>query len=206
LGVLAGLGAGWVLFHQEPRPAPRAAASGPAAESYGVDITDDPTLGPTVAPIPIIEFSDFECPFCTRFATQTAPVLRRQYGESIRWVFVNLPLRSIHPRAYEAALAGECAHEQGEFWGWYDAMFSGRFDTSDEGLASAASAIGLDSDRFEQCLSDAQYATEVASDLKEAERFYILGTPTFFINGQRLEGALPAERFAAVIDSILMGS
>jgi protein-disulfide isomerase len=210
LGLLAGLGAGWALFHEDTAPLPSmdgpASVESPAVESHGIDVTNDPTLGSGEAPITIVEFSDFDCPFCTRFATLTAPALRRQYGDSIRWIFVNLPLQSLHPRAYEAALGGECAHEQGRFWEWYDAMFSGRFDTSDEGLSAAAGAIGLEADRFEQCVAKADYAREVAADLREAQKFYILGTPTFFINGQRLEGALPPEHFAAVIDSILSGT
>lgn len=207
IGLLAGLGLGWVLFRDAVAPgSARSAVEGARIESHGVDVTNDPVLGPEDAPVTIVEFSDFECPFCQRFATRTAPVLRAQYGDQVRWIFVNLPLRSIHPRAYEAALGGECAHEQGRFWPWYDTMFSGQFDTSDEGLKGAASAIGLDPKRFAECLANADYATEVAADLREAEKFYILGTPTFFINGQRIEGAQPAEAFAAVIDSILSQS
>lgn len=211
LGLLVGLGAGWLLFRTEPGSAPATAAAGGAAteggvEAYGVDVTNDPVMGIDGAPVTIVEFSDFDCPFCTRFATQTAPRLRQQYGQDIRWVFVNLPLQAIHPRAYEAALAGECAHEQDRFWAWYDAMFSGRFDSSEEGLQAAAREIGLDMDRFDPCVSDADHASEVAADLNEAQKYYILGTPTFFINGYRLEGAQPAEAFAAVIDSILQGS
>jgi protein-disulfide isomerase len=212
IGVLVGLGAGWLLFHEEAGSGAGAAAQaeplgdGSAAESHGVDVTNDPVLGSADAPVTIVEFSDFDCPFCTRFATQTAPLLRRHYGDRVRWVFVNLPLRSLHPRAYDAALAGECAHAQEGFWAWYDAMFSGQFDSSERGLTAAARSIGLDADRFEQCLERADYASEVAADLREAEKFYIFGTPTFFINGQRLEGAQPPEAFAAVIDSILSGS
>jgi protein-disulfide isomerase len=206
LGLLAGLGAGWVLFHEEPQPAAAVAGASGGADSYGVDVTNDPTMGPPDAPITIVEFSDFDCPFCTRFASQTAPALRRHYGDRIRWVFVNLPLQAIHPRAYEAALAGECAHEEGRFWEWYDAMFSGRFDSSGDGLRAAALDIGLDGDAFAQCLEDADHASEVAADLREAQKFYILGTPTFYINGLRLEGAQPPEAFAAVIDSLLAGS
>ncbi|MFN2421164.1 MAG: DsbA family protein [Gemmatimonadota bacterium] len=209
IGVLVGLGAGWILFHEEAGAGAAAQAEplgdGSAAESHGVDVTNDPVLGSEGAPVTIVEFSDFDCPFCTRFATQTAPLLRRHYGDRVRWVFVNLPLRSLHPRAYDAALAGECAHAQEGFWAWYDAMFSGQFDSSERGLTAAARSIGLDADRFEQCLERADYASEVAADLREAEKFYIFGTPTFFINGQRLEGAQPPEAFATVIDSILSG-
>lgn len=206
IGLLGGLGAGYLLFRSEPVPVPSASATGGGAESFGVDVTNDPVLGRDDAPITIVEFSDFDCPFCTRFATQTAPRLRAQYGQDIRWVFVNLPLQGLHPRAYEAALAGECAHDQDRFWAWYDAMFSGRFDSSNEGLAAAAREIGVNMGRWEQCVAQADHAGEVAADLREAEKFYILGTPTFFVNGHRLEGAQPAEAFAAVIDSILQGS
>jgi len=205
IGLLAGLGAGYLLFRSDPVPH-AGEVTGGGAESFGVDVTNDPVLGPDDAPITIVEFSDFDCPFCTRFATQTAPRLRAQYGQDIRWVFVNLPLQGLHPRAYEAALAGECAHDQDRFWAWYDAMFSGRFDSSNQGLAAAAREIGLNMGRWEECVAQADHAGEVAADLREAEKFYILGTPTFFVNGHRLEGAQPAEAFAAVIDSILRGS
>ncbi len=152
---------------------------------HGVDVGSDPVLGPETAPITIVEFSDFECPFCEKFARETAPALRRQYGDKIRWIFVNNPLQSIHPKAYDLALAGECAHEQGLFWEWYER------------------AIEVDEERFAACYRNADHAAEVATDLKEAQKFYILGTPTFFVNGQRLEGALPAEVFAEIIDELL---
>lgn len=210
LGTALGLGIGWVAWGGPGRvdgEAPAGAGANPGTTIVaGVDVTNDPVLGPADAPVTIVEFSDFECPFCTRFARQTAPLLRRQYGERIRWIFVNLPLRAIHPRAYGAALAGECATEQDKFWSFYDTMFGGGFDLSDGGLAAAAEAIGLDTERFGQCYENADYAAEVAADEQEARKFYILGTPTFFINGHRLEGAQPPEVFAAVIDSLLAGS
>ncbi|CAN5145797.1 hypothetical protein BH18GEM1_BH18GEM1_03960 [soil metagenome] len=211
VGVLLGLAVGWVVWRgvrDSPAGADSDAAAplpGAAAGTVfeGVDISNDPVLGPEDAPVTIVEFSDFECPFCSRFARQTAPRLRSQYGDDIRWIFVNNPLQSIHPRAYDLALAGECAHEQEKFWEWYDAAFSDRYGTSDGGIAMAAQSIGLDEARFESCYREADHAAEVAADLAEAQKFYILGTPTFFLNGQRIEGALPAETFATTIDSIL---
>ena len=170
---------------------------------HGVDVSNDPVLGPPNAPITIVEFSDFECPFCSRFAQSTAPALRRQYGDRIRWIFVNYPLRSIHPNAYEAALAGECAADQGRFWPFYDALFSGRHPLSGDGYVAAAGEIGLDEERFETCYRNADPAHEVLLDIQEGEKFYILGTPTFYVNGKRMEGAQRPEAFAAVIDSIL---
>lgn len=207
IGLLAGLGVGWIFWRSGPGTGGGSAADLPGAETgtmiEGVNVAHDPVLGPGDAPVTVVEFSDFECPFCTRFVQETAPLLRRQYGERIRWIFVNNPLQSIHPRAYDLALAGECAHEQDRFWAYYEAMFSDRYGTSDSGIAAAARDIGVDTERFDACYRNADYAQEVADDLKEAQKFYILGTPTFFINGQRLEGAQPAEAFAAVIDSIL---
>ncbi len=210
LGILIGLGIGWLAWRGAPGSDPAVAAgtlptSASSTLVHGVDVSADPVLGPETAPITIVEFSDFECPFCKKFAHETAPVLRRQYGDKIRWIFVNNPLQSIHPKAFDLALASECAHEQGFFWEWYDAMFSGQFGTNDEAVEAAGRAIGVDEERFNACYLNADHAAEVAADLKEAQKFYILGTPTFFVNGQRLEGALPAEIFAQVIDEILGG-
>ena len=203
-GALAGLAAGWLAF----RPGDGSAGDRPAPATgidvvEGVDVSHDPVLGPVGAPITIVEFSDFECPFCSRFARETAPALRRQYGDRIRWIFVNYPLQSIHPNAFEAALAAECATEQDRFWPYYDALFSGRHELSRTGYEAAAEQVGLDRERFEACYDNADHAEEVALDIKEGEKFYILGTPTFYVNGKRMEGAQRAEAFAAVIDSIL---
>ena len=207
LGALAGLAVGWIAWREGGRTAAGPTDGGAVVGTEvvdGVDGSHDPVLGSADAPITIVEFSDFECPFCSRFAQETAPALRRQYGERIRWIFVNYPLRSIHPNAYEAALAGECATEQERFWPFYDAMFSGRHRLSATGYKEAAEAAGLDVDRFQTCYQNADYADEVALDIKEGEKFYILGTPTFYVNGKRMEGAQRPEAFAAVIDSILV--
>jgi protein-disulfide isomerase len=201
---LAGLAVGWFAFREsEGAPESRRTVTSGIEIVEGVDVSHDPVLGPADAPITIVEFSDFECPFCTRFARETAPALRRQYGDRIRWIFVNYPLQSIHPHAYEAALAGECAAEQERFWPYYDALFSGRYELSRSGYAAAAEQAGLEEGRFDACYKNADPAEEVALDIKEGEKFYILGTPTFYVNGKRMEGAQRAEAFAAVIDSIL---
>jgi protein-disulfide isomerase len=203
-GVLAGLAVGWLAFRQsEGAAGSRPPVAAGIAIVEGVDVSHDPVLGPAGAPVTIVEFSDFECPFCSRFARETAPALRRQYGDQIRWIFVNYPLQSIHPNAYEAALAAECATEQERFWPYYDALFSGRFELSSSGYAAAAKEVDLDPERFDACYRNADHAEEVALDIKEGGKFYILGTPTFYVNGRRMEGAQRPEAFAAVIDSIL---
>lgn len=209
VGLLAGLAVGWLAWRgadggpgSDPGPM-NAVEPGERVTVEGVDVTRDPALGPEDAPVTIVEFSDFECPFCARFANNTAPVLRRQYGDRIRWIFVNNPLQSIHPRAYDAGLAGECAAEQGKFWEFYDAVFTGRHGLSNSDLMAIGREVGVDMERYRTCFENAEYAEEMAEDIKEGQKFYILGTPTFFINGHRLEGAQPPEAFAAVIDSIL---
>lgn len=206
-GLVVGLGVGWIAWKgvssDEGGTTSAASSDGETAYVDGISVANDPVLGPEDAPITIVEFSDFECPFCARFAKNTAPRLRAQYGDRIRWIFVNYPLESIHPRAHDAALAGECVHERGNFWMYYDAVFSGRHDLSRSGLADAAESVGLDRERFESCLADADHAAEVAADIQEGRKFYILGTPAFFVNGVRMEGAQPPEAFASVIDSIL---
>lgn len=211
VGLVVGLGVGWIAWEgvssNEEATATAASSAGSeaseAAYVHGVSVANDPVLGPEDAPITIVEFSDFECPFCARFARNTAPRLRAQYGDRIRWIFVNYPLESIHPRAHDAALAAECVHERGDFWRYYDALFSGRHDLSRSELADAAESVGLDREWFESCLADAEHASEVAADIQEGRKFYILGTPMFFVNGVRMEGAQPPEAFASVIDSIL---
>ncbi|HJU87114.1 MAG TPA: DsbA family protein [Gemmatimonadota bacterium] len=203
-GALAGLAVGWLAFREsEGAPGSRPPVASGIDIVEGVDVSRDPVLGPADAPVTIVEFSDFECPFCSRFASETAPALRRQYGDRIRWIFVNYPLQSIHPNAYEAALAAECATEQDRFWPYYDALFSGRHELSGSGYAAAANEVGIDEERFDACYRNADHAEEVALDIKEGEKFYILGTPTFYVNGRRMEGAQRPEAFAAVIDSIL---
>ena len=207
VGALVGIAIGWIAWRGSDSGA-GSSVSGAAPTTGveladGVDVSHDPVLGSADAPVTIVEFSDFECPFCSRFATQTAPALRRQYGDRIRWIFVNYPLRSIHPNAYEAALAGECAAEQGRFWPFYDEIFSGRHPLSGSGYSDAAGAIELDEERFETCYRNGDHAEEVALDIKEGEKFYILGTPTFYVNGKRMEGAQRPEAFALVIDSLL---
>jgi len=211
-GLLVGLAVGWIAWRgasaRDTGPVVTIGSDGDAPNEYveGVSVANDPVQGPDGAPITIVEFSDFECPFCARFARNTAPRLRAQYGDRIRWIFINYPLESIHPRAYDAALAGECVHTRGDFWKFYEAMFEGEHDLSRSSMADVAESIGIDREAFETCLEDAEHAPEVAADIREGRKFYILGTPMFFVNGVRLEGAQPAEVFASVIDSILAGS
>lgn len=162
---------------------------------------DTPSFGPADAPVTIIEFSDYECPFCARVQDSITP-LRAQYGDNVRWVFKNLPL-SFHPNAKPAAYAALAAHKQGKFWDFHKALWSQQANLNDATYVAIAKQLGLDLDRFNKDrASDAIKAT-VDTDLKQAEDVGARGTPHFLINGEAVSGALPAAEFRRVIDAHL---
>jgi protein-disulfide isomerase len=172
----------------------------------GVSADDDPYIGDEDAPILIVEFSDFQCPYCTRFHSQTLAPLLEQYGDQIRFVYRDFPLTSIHPDAFKAAEAAECADEQGKFWELHDAMFQNQPITG-VGLAAittmADALDGLDVDALNECIESGKYAEEVQKDMTDASSYGVTGTPTFFINGVRLVGAQPLTAFQVIIDQEL---
>lgn len=168
---------------------------------YDVPINeDDPVLGAEDAPITIVEFGDFQCPFCTRHAQETEPRLRADYGDQIRFVYKDFPLSSIHADAFSAALSGQCAQEQGKFWEFYDLLFSGRLGLGREAYDSYAQELGLDITAFDQCLDEERYADQVQADYDLGVQLGVSSTPTFFINGVAVVGAQPYSLFAQIID------
>ena len=154
--------------------------------------------GPEDAPISIIEFSDFQCPFCRQVQPALAE-LQTRYGDKIRWAFKDLPLNSIHPQAQGAAEAARCAAEQGKFWEFRAAMFDAPSITP-ELFQSTADGLGVNSEDFKACLASGRHREAVLADSAEAEGLGISGTPAFVINGVLLSGAQPLENFVAVID------
>jgi protein-disulfide isomerase len=172
----------------------------------GVSADDDPSIGDEDAPILIVEFSDFQCPYCTRFHQQTLQPLLEQYGDKIRFVYRDYPLTGIHPDALKAAEAAECADEQGKFWDLHDAMFENQTVTG-VGVAAIAGMAenieGLDVDALNECIESGKYAEEVQKDMTDASSYGVTGTPTFFINGVRLVGAQPLTAFTVIIDQEL---
>ncbi len=163
-----------------------------------VDLSDAPILGPLDAPVTIVEFSDFQCPYCRRVQPTLAKV-KEKYGDKIRWSFKDLPLVSIHPAARKAAEAARCAGDQGKFWEYRAAMFE-ETDISDSLHTRTAEALELDGEKFQGCLDSDQYRDAVQADLTEAEGLGLTGTPAFLINGVLLSGAQPFEAFEEVID------
>jgi len=162
---------------------------------------DGPAKGPADAPITIVEFSDFQCPFCSR-VTPTLEQVTENYGDKVRLVFRQFPL-GMHPNAPKAAEASLCAQEQGKFWEMHDAMFGDQNALGVPQLKATAAKLGLDGEQFDQCLDSGKYEDAVAADMKAGAEAGVTGTPAMFINGQMVSGAVPYDQLSAVIDAEL---
>ena len=157
----------------------------------------DPVKGPTDAPIEIIEFSDFQCPFCER-ATETLAQLIERYGNQIRFVYKDYPLPS-HEHAFKAAEAGNCANDQGRFWELHDTMFASQSALDVASLKAYAAELGMDAAAFSACLDSGKYAGEVQRDLAVGQSYGVSSTPTIFVNGRVVMGAVPIDVFDQII-------
>lgn len=165
-----------------------------------VAIDGHPSRGNDAAPIVLVEFSDFQCPFCQR-ANPTVEAVRKKYGDKIRFVYRHFPLPN-HPDARPAAEASVCAEAQGKFWEYHDRLFADpRLSAPD--LKASAAALGLDQAKFNSCVDAHQSAAKVEKDIEEGGQLGVTGTPAFFINGRALEGAQPLEAFSRIIDEEL---
>jgi protein-disulfide isomerase len=168
-----------------------------------VDVTadDDPFLGPQDAMVTIIEFSDFQCPYCQR-VQPTLKRLLQDYQGKIKLVFRDFPLRNIHPQAQKAAEAAQCAAEQQQFWPYHDRLFASASLQIQE-LKQYAQELGLQMEQFTACLDSNKYAQEVERDLQDGLNAGVNSTPSFFINGQPVSGAAAYEQFKDLIDTAL---
>src|SRR5262245_2127509 len=167
-----------------------------------VPITGAPSKGPEYAPVTIVKFEDFQCPFCKQFQPTIMELLSR-YNGKIRLVHKDLPLDSIHPQARQAAEAARCADEQGKFWSYHDILYANYPKMSEENLKNLAREVGLDVNVFDLCLRSGKYKAAVQRDLIDGTKLGVTGTPTFFINGREISGNQPLEIFAAIIDEEL---
>ena len=185
--------------------APTPSAPSPQPEEFAdVSVDDDPFIGDENAKIIVIEFSDFQCPFCKRAAETSVKDLRTQYVDTgkIKFVFVDYPL-GFHPEAQKAAEASECAHEQGKFWEYHDKIFENQQSLSVANEKQWAKDLGLDSAKFDNCLDSGKYAEEVKKDAADGAKAGVSGTPTFFINGRKIVGAVPFQQLQTVIEQEL---
>lgn len=198
LAAVAGFLTAYVLFqpkreHVPPPPVPKA-------------LLDEPAQGAEDAPVTIIEFADFRCGFCLRHFLQTLPALKEEYIQTgkVRYIFRNFPILGVQSRW--AALAAECAHEQGRFWEYHDKLFM----LAQQGqefvrsrLKSVAAELGLDSAQFDSCLDSAKYLDEVREDFALGQSEGVTGTPAFLINDELVIGAQSIEVFRQKINALL---
>ncbi len=172
-------------------------------EAPRVDVAaEGPSLGPADAPVTIIEFSDFQCPYCRR-ARSVVRELSATYPDSVRIVYRHLPLDRLHPRARAAAEASACADEQGQFWEYHDLVFDNGQRLADDDLLQYARSLELDEERFAACVESHRYADKVQRDSDAARAVGISGTPAFVVNGIILNGVQPMSRFAELIEAEL---
>ena len=172
-------------------------------EPFRLDVGtgDGPVRGSADAPVTIVEFSDFQCPYCVR-ARPALKRVRDVYGDDVRFAFRHFPL-AFHQQAQKAGEAASCAGDQDRFWEMHDRLWANSSKLRPADLKEHASALGLDTEVFTQCLDSGRYASLVEEDAREGARLGVSGTPAFFINGRPLVGAQPFEVFARVIDDEL---
>ncbi|PTL82618.1 thioredoxin domain-containing protein [Vitiosangium sp. GDMCC 1.1324] len=160
-----------------------------------------PAKGPEGAPVTIVEFSDFQCPFCSR-AIGTVEEVLKAYPNQVRLVFRQFPLE-FHKQAPKAAEAALCANDQGKFWEMHDTLFANQKELEVPKLKEYAKKVGVDSAKFDKCLDSGEKAATVQADMADGQKVGVNGTPAFFINGILLSGAQPFDEFKSVIDSEL---
>jgi len=195
-----------------PNAAAVAALTQPPSEP--ISLEGAAFLGSATAKLTLIEFSDFQCPFCARYVRDTYAQVQHDYVDTgkVRYAFRNFPLERIHPLAFKAAEAGECARQQGKFWEMHDRLFANQAALQPADLARAARDLGLNGAAFDRCF-DGTTSTKVRQDLNDGARAGMTGTPTFYIGVvqkdgrvkalKKLIGAQPYAAFKTAIDSLL---
>lgn len=164
---------------------------------------DVPSFGPKDAKVTIVEFSDFQCPYCSR-AAEVAEKVREKYGDEVRFVFRQYPL-PMHPQARDAAKASLAANEQGKFWEYHDKLFENQKSLDPESLQKYAKELGLDEDKFQKALDSEEHAEQVETDMKLGQEVNVSGTPTMFLNGERVPNPTDFKMVSEMIDKKLKG-
>lgn len=173
------------------------------APRHNIDVAaTDPAIGSKTAPITLIEFADFQCPFCGRVAP-TVKRIREKYGDQVRVVWKDFPLTQIHPQAFKASEAAHCAGDQGKYWEYHDRLFANQQSLMPDDLKKHAADLGLDSGKFAACLDTSKYGERVRDGVAAGTRLGVNSTPMFYVNGRVLSGAQPYEMFASLIDEEL---
>jgi len=219
LAFVVGLAAGYLFWGRETVPEPTSqppaiAENDPAQNPqpqpqeirrFSIPEDDDPVYGPPDAPITIIEFSDYECPYCRKWHVEVWPRLLEAYPDQIRLIYRDFPLTNIHANATPAAAAANCANEQDKYWEFSELLFSGKQSLAPPGYQTYAEEIELDMVLFNECLDSGRQNDEIMADFEFAASLGISSTPTFFVNGIPVVGAQPFEMFSQLIDQELAG-
>lgn len=177
--------------------------SPPTIISEDISIGDSPVKGDSEALVTIVEFSDFECPYCQR-ARKVMDQLLQRYDGQVQLAHRDFPLQGIHPHAFQAAVAARCAQEQGKFWEMHDKLFENQYALAVQDIERYATEIDLELERFRICMESEKYAEKVAQDVQVGQRYGVVATPTFFVNKYRIVGLQPLSVFEEIIDRELM--
>ncbi len=173
----------------------------PKPPKFNPVIGDAPVFGKKDSKVTVVEFSDFQCPYCSKGA-KIVQKLKKDYGSKIQFAFKQFPLENIHPNARPAAEASMCANEQGsdKFWTYHDKLFAAQDKLDAEGLKAAAKTTGLNMDKFNQCVESKKYAKYVSDDIQYGLKIGVQSTPTFLVNGKLIQGARPYQEFKELIE------
>jgi protein-disulfide isomerase len=198
----------------QTRPPAGAAPAAAPAENVVIELRDNPSRGQRTAPLTLVEFSDYQCPFCARHVRGTAALIEKDYVATgkVRHVFLDLPIESLHPLAFRAAEAAFCAGEQGKYWEMHDRLFANQ--QAFEPWAPHTAAVGLDATTFDACLKSDRPINDVRKDIAEAQKLGLTGTPSFVLaytdpktsqvkTVARVIGAQPYAAFKAQMDRLL---
>ena len=193
------------LQGQTPTTTVRSPTTTTTPKVVQVSADDDPVKGDANAPVEIIEFSDFQCPFCSRWYSDALPQIQKEYIDTgkVKLVYRDFPLSSIHPQATPAAEAAECAKEQGKFWEFHDKLFENQASLSTASYKQWAQELGLNTQQFNDCVDKKKYQSEVTKDYQDGQAAGVTGTPSFFVNGINIRGAQPFSAFKTIIDQEL---
>jgi protein-disulfide isomerase len=205
IGFAAGLTVGYLSWGTSANQAAPAAAIKPAATPSRLDVPigTAPIWGSVNAPVTIIEFSDYECPYCKKWHNEIWPQIQQAYPNQVRLVYKDFPLLQSHPNASPAAAAARCATDQGKYWQFHDLIFASS-SLSQQVYDSIAARLSLDVTQWKSCIAAKKYDPDILSDYSYGQQLGITGTPTFFINGLPLVGAQPFAAFKQVIDKELV--
>lgn len=193
-----------IIVPQAPSGDPGAAPSAPVK----IELGSAPREGNKNAKVTVVEYSDFECPFCGRYYNDAYKQIKSEYVETgkVQFVFKQYPLTQIHPNAQKAAEASLCANEQGDFWTYHDTLFANQQALGVTQLKQYAADLDLDTSKFNSCLDSGKYAKQVQDEVAEGSAVGVSGTPTTFVNGVKIVGAVPYATIKAEIDRALAAS